>query len=101
MFNFVDKVAVVTGGASGIGYAITEQLIKSGAKVAVGELNNDKMKALTEKFGKDVITVNADVTVEKDMKRLVDTAVKEFGRLDMGFNVAGLSKPGIDYGTGL
>lgn len=95
MFNFVDKVAVVTGGASGIGYTITEQLIKSGAKVAVGDLNNDKMKALTKRFGKDVITVNADVTVEKDMKQLVDTAVKEFGRLDMGFNVAGLSKPGL------
>lgn len=95
MFNFVDKVAVVTGGASGIGYSITEELVKSGAKVVVGDLNTDKLEALSKAFGDDVVTIRADVTVEDDMKALADIAVNEFGRLDAAFNVAGLSKAGL------
>lgn len=95
MFNFVDKVAVVTGGASGIGYSITDELVKNGAKVVVGDLNTDKLEALSKAFGDDVVTIRADVTVEDDMKALADTAVNELGRLDAAFNVAGLSKAGL------
>ncbi|SOC43685.1 SDR family NAD(P)-dependent oxidoreductase [Salinicoccus kekensis] len=89
------KVAVVTGGASGIGYSIVEQLLEHDVKVAIGDLNEEKLKEIEQQFPEKVVGVKANVTSEDDMKNLVDTAVEKFGQLDYGFNVAGLSKPGL------
>ncbi|WP_342387874.1 SDR family NAD(P)-dependent oxidoreductase [Salinicoccus bachuensis] len=89
------KVAVVTGGASGIGYSIVEQLLEHNVKVAIGDLNEEKLKEIEGKYPEKVIGVVADVTSEPDVKNLVDTAVEKFGKLNYGFNVAGLSKSGL------
>lgn len=89
------KVAVVTGGASGIGYSIVEQLLDNNVKVAIGDLNEDRLKEIEQQFPDKVASVVANVTSEDDMKKLVDTAVEKFGQLDYGFNVAGLSKTGL------
>lgn len=90
--NFTDKVAVVTGGASGMGAAIAEKLVEQGAKVVIGDLNISGAQALAEKLGQSCVAVQIDVTSEADAVLLVSTAVERFGRLDLAYNVAGSSR---------
>lgn len=89
------KVAVVTGGASGIGYTIVERLLENNVKVAIGDLNEEKLNEIEAQYPQQVVGVIANVTSEDDVKNLVDTAVQKFGKLDYAFNVAGLSKSGL------
>lgn len=89
------KVAVVTGGASGIGYTIVERLLENNVKVAIGDLNEEKLNEIETQYPDQVAGVVANVTSEEDVKNLVGTAVQKFGKLDYAFNVAGLSKSGL------
>jgi meso-butanediol dehydrogenase / (S,S)-butanediol dehydrogenase / diacetyl reductase len=94
MARFDDKVAVVTGGVSGIGAAITRRLVDEGASVMVADINQDAVDAASSTFGENVAGLRADVTNEADMEALFAGAVERFGRVDLVFNVAGGSKPG-------
>lgn len=94
MNNFNGKVAIVTGGASGIGFAIVERLLSVGAKVAVADLNSDKLKEMEETHKGNLIGCVTNVTKETDIEALVNKTVETFGGLDYAFNVAGASKPG-------
>ncbi|WP_243300169.1 SDR family NAD(P)-dependent oxidoreductase [Bacillus litorisediminis] len=94
MADFSGKVAIVTGGASGIGYAIVERLLKAGAKVAVADLNSDKLKEMEQTHKGDLIGCVTNVTKEADIEALVQKTVETFGGLDFGFNVAGASRAG-------
>src|SRR5260370_14144407 len=87
-----NKVAVVTGGAWGIGKAAAVALEKAGAKVVVAGRREDEGKAVVqaiEKNGGKALFVKTDVTREADVKALVDKTVATFGRLDIAFNNAG------------
>jgi meso-butanediol dehydrogenase / (S,S)-butanediol dehydrogenase / diacetyl reductase len=92
--RFANKVAVVTGGASGIGLAITRRLIEEGASVAAGDLNTAGLAEIAAGFGDRFIGVGTDVTKEADTERLVAVAVEKFGAVHTAFNVAGGSRPG-------
>jgi NAD(P)-dependent dehydrogenase (short-subunit alcohol dehydrogenase family) len=92
--RYANKVAVVTGGASGIGEAIVRRLIAEGAKVVVGDVNEERMAALGDELGNAFAGVRTDVRDEGDVERMVATAVERFGGLDAGFNVAGLGGGG-------
>ena len=92
--RFADQVAVVTGGASGIGLAIVRRLLAEGGKVVACDLQAEALKALEGEFGPAFIGMAADVTKEADMEALAARAVSAFGGLDLGFNVAGASRPG-------
>jgi NAD(P)-dependent dehydrogenase (short-subunit alcohol dehydrogenase family) len=81
------KVAVVTGGASGIGLASVELFVQHGAKVVVGDLQVDQGEAVSARFG-DVVYMPTDVTDSVQVEALVQTAVDRFGRLDVMFNNA-------------
>lgn len=94
MNNFNGKIAIVTGGASGIGYAIVERLLSNGAKVAVADLNSDKLKEMEETYKGSLIGCVTNVTKESDIEALVNKTVETFGGLDYAFNVAGASKLG-------
>ena len=83
------KVAVITGGASGIGRGTVALFVREGAKVVAADIQDDKGARLKEEFGQAVRYVRCDVTREADVKAAVDLAVKEFGRLDCIFNNAG------------
>lgn len=83
------KVAVITGGVSGIGLGTVELFVTEGAKVAVGDIQDDLGKALQDRFGGDVIYVHTDVTREAAIGALVNAAVETFGKLDIIFNNAG------------
>lgn len=87
-----DRVAVVTGGASGIGRATVLRFLAAGARVVFGDLNEQKSQALiTELNDPDRLRyVPTDVSVESNVAALIETAVDAFGRLDVVFNNAGL-----------
>lgn len=95
MKRFSGQFAIVTGGASGIGAAITRGLVAEGAKVLVADINADAVDSVQETFGTSVQGLRTDVTNETDMERLFSRAREEFGTLDAVFNVAGGSRPGL------
>lgn len=94
MTEFENSVAVVTGGVSGIGAAITRRLVDRGAKVFVADINADAVAAAADTFGESVAGLRTDVTDEDSMEALFAAAIERFGSIDAVYNVAGGSKPG-------
>ena len=88
------KVAVITGGTSGIGEATAELFVASGAKVIITGRSEQKGAAIADRLGANVRYLVGDVTKEADIKRAIDSAASEFGRLDILFNNAGGPTPG-------
>lgn len=83
------KVAVVTGGTSGIGEATAALFVAEGAKVVLTGRNADKGAAIAARLGENARSVPGDVRNEDDIRRAIDTAVEWGGRLDCLFNNAG------------
>jgi NAD(P)-dependent dehydrogenase (short-subunit alcohol dehydrogenase family) len=90
MGTMENRVAVITGGASGIGKAIAELFIKEGARVVIGDIQDEKAQELSEALGKHASFVHADVTLEEDVKSMIDHAVDLHGHLDCLVNNAGM-----------
>ncbi len=88
------KVAVVTGGTSGIGEATVEVFVAQGARVVLTGRSRDKGEALAARLGDATRYVAGDVRDEADIARAIDTAVGEWGRLDCLFNNAGAGMGG-------
>ena len=84
------KVAVITGAASGIGAAAAEKFVANGARVVVGDIQDEAGKAFADKLGDSAIYRHCDVTKEEDVEALVNAAVDEFGSIDVMFNNAGI-----------
>ena len=88
-----DKVALITGASSGIGYATALALSRSGAKVAAGARRMDRLEALKNeitKNGGDVLIQELDVTKKSSCDSFVEAAVKKWGTVDILVNNAGL-----------
>lgn len=88
-----DKVAVITGAASGIGRGTVDLFVKEGARVIAADVQDDKGARLEEEYGKALRYVRCDVTKEGDVKAAIELAAKSFGRLDCVFNNAGSPGP--------
>ena len=87
------KVAIVTGGASGIGEAIVEGFVKEGVHVVIADINGDAAQELAKKLARDkvrILAVKTDVTKKSDADNLAPTALKEFGKIDILVNDAGV-----------
>jgi meso-butanediol dehydrogenase/(S,S)-butanediol dehydrogenase/diacetyl reductase len=83
--------ALVTGGASGIGYAIAEALLHSGARVAIGDINEDAvMNAATKLNSPNLVPLALDVTSRSSVQAAVATSSAQFGGLDTLVNCAGI-----------
>ena len=104
------KVAVITGGTSGIGAATAELFVAEGAKVVLTGRSREKGSALAEQLGPNAIYREADVMREADIRASIDLAVERFGQLNILFNNAGgptrgafetISSEDIDYGVHL
>jgi len=94
MTKFKDKVAIVTGGGSGIGQALCQELGQEGAIVVVANINDDHAKRVASAIvqnGGQAHAVHVDVSKEEDVRQLIDETTAEHGRLDYLFNNAGIA----------
>lgn len=89
MGRLEDKVAVITGGASGIGEASVRLFVEEGAEVVVADVQDERGGRLASELGAEY--VHADVTREEDVEAAVSHAVDVYGRLDCMFNNAGIA----------
>ena len=83
------KVALITGGASGIGEATTRLFVEEGASVAVADIQDDRGQRLVKELGSRASYVHVDVAREADVQAAIEGVVKQHGRLDCLFNNAG------------
>lgn len=84
------KVAAITGAASGFGEGAARRFVAEGAKVVMGDIQADRGAEIAAELGDAARFVTCNVTSEDDIANLVDTAVAEFGRLDIMYNNAGI-----------
>ena len=83
------KVAVVTGGASGMGAATVRKFVDEGARVVIADVQDEKGRQLAQDIGAEAVFAFADVCREADVRGMIETAAAEFGGLDCLFNNAG------------
>lgn len=93
--KLADKVAIITGGAQGIGRGIARCFAREGADIVIADLQPEKMQEVVREIkslGRNAIAVNADVSLSAQADNMVKTAVAEFGKLDILINNAGIAK---------
>jgi NAD(P)-dependent dehydrogenase (short-subunit alcohol dehydrogenase family) len=88
--NISGKVALVTGGASGLGAASVRMVIKAGGRGLIVDLNEANGQALAAEMGENAAFARADVSSASDMEAAVEAALQRFGRLDININCAGI-----------
>jgi NAD(P)-dependent dehydrogenase (short-subunit alcohol dehydrogenase family) len=92
--NSKDVVALVTGGASGLGEASITELVKKGARVVIVDIDSDKGEMLAASIGAGAIFVKTDVTSEADVRQAIQNAIDAFGKINVVINCAGIVNPG-------
>jgi NAD(P)-dependent dehydrogenase (short-subunit alcohol dehydrogenase family) len=90
--RFKDKVAVVTGGNSGIGLATAKAFVREGAKVAITGRSDATLQAAQKELGPDVLVIKADMSKVPEIKTAMDRIRQRFGRIDALFVNAGIGK---------
>jgi 3-oxoacyl-[acyl-carrier protein] reductase len=98
MLNIKDSVAVITGGAMGIGKCVAKFWIENGGKVVLGDMAQEALaqtKAELEALGGQVATVVCNVTKEDDCARLADAAIEAFGQINLVTPFAGIIRDGM------
>ena len=89
--ELANKVAIVTGGAAGIGAATAQQFVNEGARVVIADINPEQGEELAVGLGPDCVFKHVDVASRDDLTDLVAFTVEKFGGLDVMFNNAGVS----------
>ncbi|KAM3689611.1 hypothetical protein ACJW31_09G058900 [Castanea mollissima] len=92
------KVAIVTGGANGIGASTVFLFHEHGAKVVIADIEDNLGQKIVDKLGENVSYVHCDVTNEDDICNLIDTTVAKHGQLDIMYNNAGITGSGSPLG---
>ncbi|RZF25398.1 glucose 1-dehydrogenase [Paraburkholderia sp. UYCP14C] len=83
------RVAIVTGGANGIGWACAQRFARDGYRVVIADLNAQRARERAHELGAAHLGIGADVAVEADVRALIDACVERYGRLDVLVNNAG------------
>ena len=94
--GLANQVVMITGAASGFGKILAEQLAAANARLVLGDRNKEGLDSVSEALlarGAEVVVMDCDVTIESQVKHMVDVAVATFGRLDIGINNAGIATP--------
>ena len=86
-----NKVAFITGGASGIGEGTARRFVEEGARVIIADVNAQRGQAICDELGPDAIYVNCDVSQAVSVKVALEQAINQFGRLDIVFANAGIN----------
>jgi len=98
-YDFRDRVALVTGAASGMGFATAQAFAEAGAPVVLADRNDEALQSATEELtsaGHQAVGVSCDVSDEEQVAMLVGRCVATFGRLDFAFNNAGIQAAPTD-----
>ncbi|MFD2700443.1 SDR family NAD(P)-dependent oxidoreductase [Paenibacillus shunpengii] len=92
MATLTDKVAIITGGAGGIGKVTAERFLKEGAKVVIVDLVQDALDTVKSELSShgEIVAIQADVSNEADVEKYVKATVDQFGKIDIFFNNAGI-----------
>ncbi|MCM3129096.1 SDR family NAD(P)-dependent oxidoreductase [Paenibacillus provencensis] len=92
MAKLTDKVAIITGGAGGIGKVTAELFLKEGAKVVIVDLMQDTLDTVKSELSSlgEIVAIQADVSNEADVEKYVKATVDQFGKIDIFFNNAGI-----------
>jgi 2-hydroxycyclohexanecarboxyl-CoA dehydrogenase len=96
IMRFKDKVAVVTGGTSGMGEAAVLGFVEEGASVVVNDISEERLNRIFEKvksMGGEALLVQGDITQKETISRMVDNAIKQYSQIDILFNYVG-GEPG-------
>jgi NAD(P)-dependent dehydrogenase (short-subunit alcohol dehydrogenase family) len=94
LFDLKSKVAIVTGGAGGIGHVLAEGLAEAGADIVVASRNLEKLQLVADRIvllGRQALAVSVDLTQEQSVAEMVDKVLEKFGRIDILVNSAGLA----------
>ncbi|RVE53335.1 hypothetical protein evm_001905 [Chilo suppressalis] len=94
---FKGLVGLVTGGASGLGRATAEQLVKQGGRVVICDLKTSSGQETAKQMGENATFVPIDVTSEQDVKNALQVTLDKFGRLDVTVNCAGIASAARIY----
>lgn len=100
MDRLKDKVAIITGGAGGIGFATAKLFVEEGAKVLLVDINEDALKECTSNIGEAASYTVADVSEEEQVNKYTQTAVDRYGKIDIVLVNAGIEgsfRPLIEY----
>ena len=92
MKRLAEKVAVVTGGNSGIGLATAQLFRTEGAKVALSGRNQETLDDAVRTIGSDVLAIRADVSKPNEIQRFFTTVAEKWGKIDILFANAGIGK---------
>lgn len=98
MLDIKDSVAVITGGAGGIGFAVAKHWVENGGKVVLGDVAQeplDKARAELKAMNGEVATIICDVTDEDDCGKFADLAIEVFGQINLVAPFAGIIKDGL------
>ena len=90
IFRLDGKVAIITGGAGGIGSSTVHLFHEHGAKVVIADIQDNLGQAIADKLGENVSYIHCDVTNEDEICNLIDTTVAKHGQLDIMYNNAGI-----------
>lgn len=89
MARLDDKVAIITGAASGFGEGMAKRFAEEGAKIVVADLNMKGAERVAGEIGEQAVAVSTDVSLKSDIDRMIATAMDRFGRVDIMVNNAG------------
>jgi len=95
MLEIKDSVAVVTGGASGIGFAFAKYWVQKGGKVLLADVSGPELKSAKEAIGGSAEALVCDVTKEADIQHLADAAMNAYGRINLVAPFAGIIKDSL------
>ena len=95
MLDIKDSVAVITGGASGIGLAVAKYWVQHGGKVVLGDVAEEALGRVEREIEGEVAAVTCNVTQEEDCARLADTAIQKFGKINFVAPFAGIIMDGL------
>jgi short-subunit dehydrogenase len=95
MYDFSNKTIIITGASGGIGTALARELGKRGAKLVFADINIDGLASPAPNLTPDPLIVKCDITDRADVKKLVESAVNKFAKIDILINNAGIIRPGL------